>query len=97
MHPRGTFRNLYGGFASAPLTPMIPSRAGGPRSYHWGERMSGELGWGACTASVWRRVRGGWGRKCLRPQVEGQFYLVKGVIAEVRIANGAAAPWTVCG
>jgi hypothetical protein len=42
-------------------------------------------------------VRGGWGRKCLRPQVEGQFYLVKGVIAEVRIANGAAAPWTVCG
>lgn len=34
----------------------------GLRSYHQGERMSGELGGGTCTANVRRRVRrgGGW-------------------------------------
>lgn len=62
------------------------------RSYHRGERMSGELGWGACAAIVRRRVRWLCGRrKCLRLVGGGAFLLIKVVIGTRPTPHGILA------
>jgi hypothetical protein len=80
MHPKDTFRNLYGGSASPPPPPKSFQSYVGRTSHHRGERMSDEFRSSVCTAGALRLGAGSTnGRKCVPGVVERRLYLVKGL------------------